>query len=31
VPDPDHHNPDFTDAQRAAALALRATIGNGGF
>jgi primosomal protein N' (replication factor Y) len=30
-PDPEHSIPEFTDAQRAAADALRATVGNGGF
>ena len=30
-PDPDHHAPDLTDAQRAAADSLRATIGKGGY
>ena len=28
-PDPDHDVPEFTDAQRAAADALRATVGEG--
>jgi primosomal protein N' (replication factor Y) (superfamily II helicase) len=31
APNPDHHAPDFTDAQRAAADALRATIAKGGY
>ncbi len=30
-PDPDHRVPEFTDAQRAAAAALRATVDMGGF
>ena len=30
-PDPDHDVPEFTDAQRAAADALRATVAKGGF
>jgi primosomal protein N' (replication factor Y) (superfamily II helicase) len=30
-PDPEHRVPEFTDAQRAAADVLRATIGKGGF
>ena len=30
-PDPDHAKPEFTDAQRAAAEALRATVAKGGF
>jgi primosomal protein N' (replication factor Y) len=30
-PDPDHDVPEFTDAQRQAADALRATVANGGF
>ena len=30
-PDPDHAVPEFTDAQRAAADALRATVAKGGF
>jgi primosomal protein N' (replication factor Y) len=30
-PDPDHDVPEFTDAQRAAADALRATVDKGGF
>ena len=31
APDPDHQQPDFTDAQRAAAGALRASIAKGGY
>ena len=31
APDPSHAAPDFTDAQRAAAEALRTSIANGGF
>ncbi len=31
IPNPDHSTPDFTDAQRAAADALRATVANGGY
>jgi primosomal protein N' (replication factor Y) len=30
-PDPDHHQPDFTTAQEAAAKALRETVQTGGF
>src|SRR5262245_44185998 len=30
-PDPDHHMPDFTEAQRIAADGLRGTVGKGGF
>jgi primosomal protein N' (replication factor Y) len=31
APDPAHHAPELTDAQRAAAETLRATVGKGGF
>jgi primosomal protein N' (replication factor Y) len=31
APDPDHHTPDFTDAQRAAAESLRATVTASGY
>jgi primosomal protein N' (replication factor Y) (superfamily II helicase) len=31
MPDPDHHTPEFTDAQRAAADALRASVAKGGY
>jgi primosomal protein N' (replication factor Y) len=31
VPDPDHHQPDFTTAQDEAATALRRTVRDGGF
>src|SRR4029077_113064 len=31
LPDPDHQTPEFSDAQRTAADALRATVSAGGF